>query len=55
MKKIIIINKMVFFKYINIVFFFNLESKSIVKDVWYGFVCKDLRTYGVYTYFQPKV
>ena len=28
MKKIIIINKIVFFLFLNIVFFFNLESKS---------------------------
>ena len=31
MKKIIIINKIVFFKYLNIIFFFNLESKSTLK------------------------
>ena len=31
MKKIIIINKIVFFKYLNIVFF-NLESKSTLKE-----------------------
>ena len=28
MKKVIIINKIVYFKYLNIVFLFNLESKS---------------------------
>ena len=33
MKEIIIIKKIVFFfKYLNIVFFFNLESKSTLKD-----------------------
>ena len=32
MKKIIIINKIVFFTYLNIVFFFNLESKSSLNE-----------------------
>ena len=33
MKQIIIINKIVFFKYSNIVFFFNLESKSTLSKI----------------------
>ena len=40
MKKIIIMNKTVFifFKYLNIVFFFNLESKSPLKKLFNYFL-----------------
>ena len=45
MKKIIIINKIVFFKCLNIVFFFNLESKVPLRSPF-----TNLRIHA-----QPKV
>ena len=50
MKKIIIINKIVFLKYLNIVFFFNLESNKVV-TAKYQFSSDIVETLHIY-YFM---